>query len=89
MKKLIIILVILGCAGWALASGLGIDLTLNISTGGGAGGAPPSGGTMDWLDGNPAEWIDAGACLDFHHAAGVRICTKIGVACRWINHRAP
>ena len=34
-------------------------MTLELtSTGGGAGGEPPSGGTLSWIDGNPAQWID-------------------------------
>jgi hypothetical protein len=59
MKILIATAVCLLIATALFAGGIGLDMTLELtSTGGGAGGEPPSGGTMSWIDGNPAQWID-------------------------------
>jgi hypothetical protein len=61
MKPLLLALslALLMIATTLYAGGIGLDMTLELtSTGGGAGGEPPSGGTLSWIDGNPAQWID-------------------------------
>lgn len=56
---LVIIFAVLLTAGIVYAGGLGIDLTVELtSTGGGAGGEPPTCGTLEWIDSSCAQWID-------------------------------
>jgi hypothetical protein len=61
MKALILALILFVITATVWAGGIGMDLTCELSsTGGGAGGEPPVGGTVQFIGGASTEWIAGG-----------------------------